>query len=115
MHDTAVARKQLPRRTLSRIVACTLTGEDLAAQASRWRKLHERAGVARSEVEDGVRLTFRDDDGVEEELRSLVAAENECCAWAAWSVARGDGVLVMHARSHGNGIAALHGMLHMPD
>ena len=43
-------------------------------------------------------------------MRALVAVENECCSWAAWSVERDNGLLVMAARSKGDGIAALHGM-----
>ena len=92
------------------VVACKLTGDDLAAQARRWRELGARAGAGRAEVDDGIRITFRDEAGVEAELRELVAAENVCCAWATWDVGREDGSLVMHARSRGDGVTALHGM-----
>jgi hypothetical protein len=108
MHDTAMPSNFQP-------IACSLTGDDLAAQARRWHGLRARAGVAHSEVDDGIRLTFRDDQGVEEELRALVGVENACCAWAEWSVGHENGLLVMRARSSGAGVAALHGMLHMPD
>ena len=37
-------------------------------------------------------------------------AENECCSWAAWSVEREDGVLVMSARSQDDGVPTLHSM-----
>ena len=46
----------------------------------------------------------------EQELRALVAVENDCCRWASWSVDRKEGVLVMAARSKGEGISTLHGM-----
>ncbi|HWJ31207.1 MAG TPA: hypothetical protein VNR59_02605 [Gaiellaceae bacterium] len=96
---------------LAPIVACTLTGADLAAQADRWQKLRADAGLDRVATDDGLRTTFRDEPAVEQELSELVAVERECCAWASWELAREDGVLVMHARSTGDGVAALHGML----
>jgi hypothetical protein len=91
-------------------IACTLSGADLGAQAARWRRLRDEAGLARIEAEDGLRLTFRDDQAVEDELRALVAVENDCCAWASWTVAREDGELVLHAASTGQGVRTLHSM-----
>src|SRR5262245_17092614 len=96
---------------LSELVACTLIDTDLKTQRERWITLGESFGLGRFETDDGLRLTFRDHPAVEAELRALVAVENECCSWAAWSVERaGDGALVMAARSEGEGVAALHGM-----
>lgn len=96
--------------TLAPAVACTLTGEDLDSQAERWRLLRSEAGLERVETDDGLRLRFRDGRGVEQELRALVAVENDCCAWASWSVGREDGELVMQAISTGEGVATLHSM-----
>jgi hypothetical protein len=101
-------------RKLSPVVACTLGNDDLGAQAERWRRVRSEAGLGRMETADGLRLTFRDGTQVEEELRALVAVENECCAWARWDVRREDGELVMHVRSTGTGIAALHTMFSEP-
>ena len=92
------------------VVACTLTSEDLGTQSERWARLRSEAGLARVEMADGLRLGFRDEAGVEEELRALVAVENECCAWASWDVRRDDGELVLHASSTGEGVATLHSM-----
>ena len=91
-------------------VACTLTPVDLAAQADRWQRLMARAMSERTETADGVRLSFRPEPGTEEELRTLVAVENECCAWAAWTVDTGDQAIILDVRSAGDGVAALHGM-----
>jgi hypothetical protein len=91
-------------------VACQLIGDDLAAQAERWQALRAQAGVERLDVDDGIRIGFRAGPGVEEELRALVAIENGCCSWARWEVVREGASLVMHARSSGDGVAALHGM-----
>jgi hypothetical protein len=101
-------------RKLSTLVACTLGKDDLGAQAERWRRVRSEAGLERRETADGLRLTFTGGTEVEEELRALVAVENECCAWARWDVLRADGELAMHARSTGQGIATLHAMFSEP-
>jgi hypothetical protein len=95
---------------LSQLVACTLSDTGLRSRRERWLALGRNFGLGRRETADGLRLLFRDHPAIWEELESLVAVENECCAWAAWSVARGDGVLVMAARSEGTGVETLHGM-----
>jgi hypothetical protein len=96
--------------TLAPVVACTLTSEDLGTQAERWTRLRSEAGLERVETENGLRLSFRDERWVEEELRALVAVENDCCAWASWDVRPEPGELVMHASSTGDGVTTLHGM-----
>ena len=95
---------------LSKLVACTLTTDDLKSQAERWTRLGETFGLGRTETEDGVRLSVRYHPAIAEELRALVAVEKECCSWAAWAVERVDEELVMAARSRGEGIATLHAM-----
>jgi len=91
-------------------VACTLTSADLAAQGQRWERLAARALTERAETADGLRMFFRPEPGAEEELRALVAAENECCRWADWAVEAGDGQIVLAVRSAGDGVTALHAM-----
>jgi len=91
-------------------VACTLTSADLAAQGRRWERLAARAMTGRAPTADGLRIGFRPQPGVEEELRALVAVENECCRWADWTVALEDGQIVLAVLAAGDGIAALHGM-----
>jgi hypothetical protein len=95
---------------LSKLVACTLTGSDLKTQRERWLAVGEAFGLGRTETDDGIRLRFRYHPAVEDELRALVGVENECCSWAAWNVELTDGVLVMTARSTGEGVATLHTM-----
>jgi hypothetical protein len=91
-------------------VACTLTSAGLAAQADRWERLIARAMTECTETADGLRMSFRPEPGVEEELRRLVAVENDCCSWAAWAVETAAGAPVLDVRSTGPGIATLHGM-----
>jgi hypothetical protein len=96
------------RRTIP--VACTLTGADLAAQRGRWERLAARALTERAETIHGLRLSFRPAGGAEEELRRLVAVENQCCRWATWTVKTRAGHVVLDIRATGDGIAALHSM-----
>lgn len=98
-------------RELSELVACTLTNPDLKTQSERWINLGESFGIGRYQTEAGLRLTFRDHPAVAAELQTLVSVESECCSWATWTVASdGNGILVMEARSQGDGITTLHGM-----
>jgi MerR family transcriptional regulator, copper efflux regulator len=91
-------------------VACTLTSAGLAAQAARWERLIAGSMTERTQTSDGLRMSFRPEPGVEEELRRLVAVENECCPWAAWTMETNAGATVLDVRSIGPGIAALHDM-----
>jgi hypothetical protein len=92
-------------------IACTLTPAGLAARRGRWERLAARAVTERAETADGLRICFRPEPGAEDELRALAAAENECCAWAEWTVEADDGRLALTAHATGEGVAALHAML----
>lgn len=67
-------------------VACTLGTGDRAQRAARWEALAARALRQASRTERGLCLVFDADPGVEDELRSLIALERECCGFARWSV-----------------------------
>jgi hypothetical protein len=106
VHHSEVTAEQ----ELAHLVACTLSHTDLKSQRERWINVGTNFGLGRVETDHGVELNYKDHPAVERELRALVAVENDCCGWAAWSVKREKGVLVMEARSKGEGIATLHGM-----
>jgi hypothetical protein len=91
-------------------VACALTPVALAAQRARWERLAGRAMTERVKTAEGLRLAFRPEPGVEQELRALVAVENECCPWAAWMVKATVRRVVLDVRSTGTGTAVLHAM-----
>jgi hypothetical protein len=91
-------------------VACSLTSADLSAQSGRWTQLAARALTERAQTSHGLRISFRPEPGVEDELRKLVAIENQCCPWADWTVDAGSGQIVVDVRSAAEGITALHGM-----
>ena len=91
-------------------VACSLTSAGLAAQSDRWQQLAARAMTQRTETAHGVRVSFRPEPGAEDELRQLIAVENECCPWAEWRVQTDAGQIVLDVHSTGEGIATLHSM-----
>jgi hypothetical protein len=94
-------------------VACTLTSADLGRRRERWRELGARALLERVETDRGLRISYRPDPDVEEELHALVAVESECCSWADWRVEAGEGRVALVVDSAGEGIAALHAMFNM--
>ena len=91
-------------------VACSLDSAGLKAQSDRWAALRESAELRQVETPAGKSIFFRADPGVEEELEALVAVENECCAWASWTVETTEDEIAMHAVSTGEGVTTLHGM-----
>jgi len=91
-------------------VACSLTTEGLMEQAGRWARLAARALTALALTADGLRLDFRPEPGIEEELRALVAVETGCCPWATWTVQASATQLALDVRATGDGVTALHGM-----
>jgi len=91
-------------------IACSLSPTALRSRRERWRRLIADRGLGRDETPDGLRLRFRADPDTAAELTALAAAERECCAWADWSVERGDGELVLVVRAAGAGVTALHAM-----
>jgi hypothetical protein len=95
---------------LADLVACTLSDTDLKTQRERWINVGTNFGIGRKKRDDGLQLSFKDHPAVEQELRALVAVENDCCSWASWSVERKEGALVVAARSKGEGVSTLHGM-----
>ncbi len=95
---------------LSELVACTLSHTDLKSQQERWLNLGENFGLGRRETQVGLWLSFRNHPAIRQELDALVAVENECCSWAAWTVEQEGDALVMAASSTGTGVTTLHGM-----
>jgi hypothetical protein len=92
------------------VVACELSGDELGPRAEQWARLGRKAGLGRTETEEGLRIRFRAEPAVEQELRALIAAESKCCSWAHWEVRRTDGELILHVSSPPEGAATLHAM-----
>jgi hypothetical protein len=93
-----------------RPVACALDAVSLRSQSGRWDRVLAASGQDRLNTVNGIRLRFRADPGVAQEVRELVAVENDCCGWADWTVTDPGDVVDVVVVSTGEGVAALHGM-----
>jgi hypothetical protein len=67
-------------------IACTLGPTDGAARLEEWRQLHTSAGLGRRVEPGQVTIRFRGESGVGDELRWLVDAERDCCAFLGWEL-----------------------------
>jgi hypothetical protein len=79
-------------------IACSLGQEALAERRQRWDALGARAGIDIVTRNSGLRLIYRADSGVEEELRALAALEREWWGFADWSVRLRHGMVVLDIR-----------------
>jgi len=92
-------------------VACSLTQADRVERGKRWRQLAAQAPPEVAATERGLRLTFRGEPGVDEELRELAALERVCCAFADWTVTAADGQVVLDVEGDGaEAVAAVRAM-----
>jgi hypothetical protein len=79
-------------------IACSLGQGDLADRQRRWHALADGAILDVISTDHGLRMRFRRDPRVESELRDLAALEQDCCAFADWTVHRDDDAYVMDIR-----------------
>jgi hypothetical protein len=79
-------------------IACSLGQDDLAQRQRRWHALAGRAIIDLARTGYGLRLRFRDEPGVEAELRQLAALERDCCAFADWAVLADGGAIALDVR-----------------
>jgi hypothetical protein len=93
------------------VVACSLGPEDHSARRTRWQQIRTRALIDVFATQRGVRLIFRDDPGVEEDLRQLVSLEGECCSFADWSLRAQSGDLLLDVSADGDASAVVREML----
>src|SRR5579871_4109735 len=92
-------------------VSCSLSRESLAERSERWHRLADRAFAGRAQTKEGLRLEFRREPGVEQELLELAALERECCAFADWRVHAENGVVALDVGGRSEeGIAAVQAM-----
>jgi hypothetical protein len=88
------------------VIACSLTPVELPERRRRWRALTDRALADRTAIDAGVRLSFRAEDGVEEELQALAELERDCCGFASFDVSASGDHLTLDVTSVGEGVAA---------
>ena len=95
---------------MDKTIACILSRSDLSRQQSRWHELAARTRIERSELPIGLRLVFGDAPGVGEALEQLVEIERECCAFADWELASGEGAFTLEITAAGDAIDAVQSM-----
>ena len=66
--------------------ACPLSEAALRRRGRHWRAVIDEALVEKAPVPGGVRLTFRPERSVVQDLVDLVDAERDCCGWASWTL-----------------------------
>src|SRR5688500_12450465 len=94
--------------------ACALGPRDLPERRRRWLRLSERALIEKAPIPAGVRLRFEKLDGVEAQLRDLVALERECCSFAAWSLSPRAGEFSLEVTAEGDAVAAVRTLFDEP-
>jgi MerR family transcriptional regulator, copper efflux regulator len=105
------ARGQPQEHQRSAPIACSLAKGDLADRQERWHQLWQRAAVNAVTTSNGLRLLFRAEPGVKEELHQLADLERDCCAFADWSVqVRGEEVVLDVTAPTEEGITAVQAM-----
>jgi hypothetical protein len=82
-------------------IACSLDRDDLAERRMRWSALRARAASETTRTARGVRLSFRAEPGVAEELEALVALERDCCAFVDWAVDADNEQVVLEVSADG--------------
>lgn len=76
-------------------VACVLDGQAYHTRVARIHALMEQALISRERLATSVRLRFRLDAGVQENLEELVALERECCPFLVFALEKRPGEMVL--------------------
>jgi hypothetical protein len=85
-------------------IACSLTGEGQRERLNEWKSLLALA-ESRQESSNGMRFRFRHD--LAERVRSLSAAERECCSFLRFDFVNDGDDLVMTVETEEAGQEAL--------
>lgn len=72
-------------------IACSLDAAGLGDRVDRWRALADRALITAERTDEGAIQRYRNQAGVEAELRDLIALEAECCPFLDFELAERDG------------------------
>ncbi len=81
-------------------VACTLTGDDVAARVEQWRELLKQC-QDRGEIPGGLALTFPATTELAGALAALAAAEQQCCSFFDFELRLTSSSLVLTVRAPG--------------
>jgi hypothetical protein len=86
------------------IIACSLTGDGQRERLNEWKSLLAVA-ASREELPNGMRFRFR--PNLAERVRSLAAAEQECCSFLRFDTAEAEDGLVLTVETERSGQEAL--------
>jgi len=86
------------------LIACSLTGDGQRARLDEWKSLLA-AAESREELPNGMRFRFR--PNLAGHVRSLAAAEQECCSFLRFDTAEADDCLVLTVETEQSGQEAL--------
>jgi MerR family copper efflux transcriptional regulator len=86
------------------IIACSLTGDGQRERLNEWKSLLAVA-ESREELPNGMRFRFRPD--LAERVRSLAAAERECCSFLRFDAAEAEDGLLLTVETERSGQEAL--------
>jgi hypothetical protein len=86
------------------VIACSLTGDGQRERLNEWKSLLAVA-ESRERLPRGMRFRFRRNHA--ERVRSLAAAEQECCAFLRFEAVEGEDDLVLTVETDENGQEAL--------
>lgn len=88
------------------LIACSLDASDQKARLNEWAELLATA-TGSEELSNGVRYLFPADLDVESRLRALAAAEQTCCSFLTFEIARVGEAVKMTVTSPAEGLDAL--------
>jgi MerR family transcriptional regulator, copper efflux regulator len=86
------------------VIACSLTGDTQRERLNEWKSLLDIAD-SRETLSSGMRFRFRPNHAAR--VRSLAAAEQECCAFLRFEAVEAGGDLVLTVETDENGQEAL--------
>lgn len=86
------------------VIACSLSGDGQRERLNEWKSLLAVA-ESRQELPTGMRFRFR--PSLAQRIRSLAAAEHECCSFLRFEVVEAGDDLVLSVETNENGQDAL--------
>jgi hypothetical protein len=86
------------------IIACSLSADGQRERLDDWRSLLADA-ESREPLGTGMRFRFRTD--LSERVRTLAAAEHECCSFLRFTLVESDAALVLTVETEEPGLGAL--------
>ena len=86
------------------VIACSLTGDGQRERLNEWKSLLA-AAQSREQHRTGMRFRFRAD--LTERIRTLAAAEHECCSFLRFDLTEAEGALVLTVEADETGQDAL--------